>query len=117
MNKLKEDTFKSGSVKISNDILVQIALIAAFEVEGVQGIGNISREDISNKVTKGFQNIKGISINIVDNKVAVDLNLIIRYDYKLQEVSKNVQENVKKQIEIMTGLTVKEINVLVDSIK
>ena len=47
---------------------------------------------------------------------AVDLSLIIKYGYRIQEVAKKVQQEVKNAIETMTGLRVVEVNVFVNAI-
>jgi uncharacterized alkaline shock family protein YloU len=48
--------------------------------------------------------------------VAVDIAIFLEYGYRVPDVATRVQENVKKAIESMTGLTVVEINVHVQGI-
>jgi uncharacterized alkaline shock family protein YloU len=40
----------------------------------------------------------------------VDLFVIIEYGYSIPEVAAQIQENVKRTIEVMTGLDVMEVN-------
>ena len=40
-----------------------------------------------------------------------DLFVIIEYGYSIPEVSHAIQDNVKRTIEVMTGLDVVEVNV------
>ena len=48
----------------------------------------------------------------LDNgKAAVDVSVIVEYGHRLPEVAGEIQRNVKRSIENMTGLTVIEVNV------
>ena len=42
---------------------------------------------------------RGIRVDLEDENVTVELNVVIEYGKKLHEVSKSIQENVKKAIE------------------
>ena len=98
-------------ISISNDVVATIAGIAAAEVPGVAslsgGIGNIlGRKQLS----------KGIKVEIVDEKVIVDIALVIEYGCVIPEVAVALQNNVKASITSMTGLEVEAINVNVQGI-
>jgi len=47
---------------------------------------------------------------------AVDMTLIVKYGFRIQEVCQNVQKSVKNAIETMTGLNVVEVNISVNSV-
>ena len=98
-------------ITISNDVVATIAGIAAAEVPGVAamsgGIGNIlGRKQLS----------KGIKVEIVDEKVVVDIALVVEYGRVIPEVAVALQNNVKASIVAMTGLEVEAINVNVQGI-
>ncbi len=103
-------TNESGSVNYSNDVLAKIAALATEEVDGVSGTSGGSLSDML-----GVKN-RGIKVELTEQEVSFDLNIVIEYGKKLHEVSKNVQENVKKAIENMTGLSVAAVNVHVHSL-
>ena len=48
--------------------------------------------------------------------IIIDLNLVLNADVNVRKTIKNVQENVKRQVETMTGLKVKRVNVEVNSL-
>lgn len=101
-----------GAVSFANDVLAIIAGLAASEVEGVAGMSGGLAGGIAEML--GRKNLaKGIKITVNDKLIAVDINMIVTYGFKLHEVSRKVQANVVKAIETMTGLNVERVNVSV----
>ena len=43
-------------------------------------------------------------------EAAVDVSVIVEFGHRLPEVATEIQRNVKRSIETMTGLTVIEVN-------
>ncbi len=107
-------SFKNGSVKISNDIITLIAAMAALEVEDVVSLNGTTEAELEEKIKK--QSVKGIAIEFKEGQIKVDLHLILAFQAKIPEVARKVQENVVKQIDVMTGLTVTEVNVVVEGL-
>ena len=59
----------------------------------------------------GHRNLsKGVKVEVGQSECAVDLYIIIEYGYNIPEVAQAIQENVKRTIEVMTGLNVVEVN-------
>lgn len=115
-NMFKMDTASSiGEVQIADDVVAIIAGLAAMEVKGVASMaGNITAELISKLGMKNLS--KGVTIEVEDGIVTVDLSLNLEYKYNLVEVSGKVQEKVKAAIENMTGLKVAAVNVKIASV-
>lgn len=108
-------TDQLGEVKIADEVVAIIAGLAATEVEGVSSMaGNITNEIVSRLGMKNLS--KGISVDVAENEVSVDVALNIAYGYSIPEVSAKVQEKVKTAIENMTGLTAVVINVRIASV-
>ena len=59
---------------------------------------------------------KGVKVEVGEKETAVDLYMIVKYGVRVPDVAIAVQENVKKAIENMTGLTVVEVNVHVQGV-
>ena len=59
---------------------------------------------------------KGVKVDINDNTATIDISAIIKYGFKIHEVSTNLQRKVKSTIENMTGLNVTAVNVFVQAI-
>lgn len=99
-----------GEVRIADDVVGNIAGIAATEVEGVAGtVGNMTKE-LMRRIGIRTQS-KGVRVVIDSGVVTVDLALIMKYGYNIPVTCKQVQERVKTSIENMTGLRVSNVSV------
>ena len=104
-----------GKVVFAEDVVATIATLAAAEVEGVYGMSGTAFEGLGEKLGKKNYT-KGIKVEVGTVECAVDMSIIVRYGFKIQEVCRNVQNAVKNAIETMTGLTVVQVNIAVNSI-
>ena len=102
-----------GEVKIADEVVAVIAGIAATEVEGVDSMAGNPTKEIVGKLSgsKTAKSMRGVKVEVNDDKVCVDLAINVSYNYNITEVSEKVQERVKNAIENMTGLTVLEVNI------
>lgn len=106
---------QGGKITFAPDVIATIASLAANEVEGVEGMSGSVVEGITGMLNK--KNItKGIKVEINENVALIDVNVILKYGYKIHEVSQVLQKNIKTTIENMTGLNVAAVNVFVQSI-
>ena len=113
-NKL-ENQIEKGSIKIADEVVGIIAGLAATEIEGVAGMSGGIAGGIAEVL--GLKNLsKGVKVDVGEREAKVDLFLIVNYGVRIPEVAWNVQENVKKAIENMTGLEVAEINIHVQGV-
>ena len=105
----------SGKVVFAEDVVATIASLAAAEVEGVYGMSGTTFEGIGEKLgKKNYTMVVKVEVGSVE--CAVDMTLIVKYGYRIQEVCQNVQNSVKDAIETMTGLKVVEVNISVNSV-
>lgn len=110
-----ENTEAVTSVRISDEVVATIAAIAAVEVEGVGGMCGSRAGDIIEKLGKK-NSAKGVKVDVDGNNVKINMNMLVAYGYKIQNVCAEVQEAVKASVEGMTGLHVSEITILVQGI-
>ena len=110
-DKIKSVNVESyGDVRIADDVVANIAAIAATEIEGVAGtVGNVTKELMSRLLLNPRS--KGVKVVIDGNMVTLDLALIMKYGYNIPITSKQVQERVKTSVENMTGLTVVNVGI------
>lgn len=105
-----------GIVKISDEVVSVIAVIAAEEINGVEDLQQIGGNNIS-QLLKGKKNVgKNVKVTLSENSAIIDLNLAVEYGVKIPEVVNAVQENVKRTVEAMTGLNIDYVNINVQSI-
>lgn len=104
-----------GSIRIADDVVSIIAGLAATEVDGIAGMsGGIAGGIAEILGRKNFS--KGVKVEVGEKEAAVDLYIIVKYGVRIPDVALEVQENVKRAIETMTGLSVVEVNVHVQGV-
>lgn len=103
-----EVTENNGNIKISDEVISTIAAVAVAEVDGANTLsGSLSGiAEIFGK--KNFT--KGIKVTSGEH-ITIDVNITVDYGAKIHEVAWNVQSNVKKSVELMSGLEIDKVNV------
>ncbi|EJP6473402.1 Asp23/Gls24 family envelope stress response protein [Clostridium sp. FAM 1755] len=105
-----------GIVKISDEVVGVIAGLAATEVKGIVGMSSGVVGGIT-QILKGKKNIsKGVKVNVGEESASIDLYVVVEYGVKIPEVAQKVQEDVKRSVETMTGLTVSSVNIHVQNV-
>lgn len=105
-----------GIVKISDEVVGVIAGLAASEVEGIVGMSSGVVGGIT-QILKGKKNLsKGVKVNATEDSVSIDLFVVVEYGIKILDVALKVQEDVRRSIETMTGLTVSAVNIHVQNV-
>ena len=111
-----ETTEENEGIQISNDVIAVIAGVAVSEVQGVAGMSGGFAGGIS-EVLSGKKNLaKGIKVDKEENKVKIDVNIIVEYGTRIPDVAFEIQNRVKTSVENMTGLKVEEVNVHVQGV-
>lgn len=85
-----------GEVRISLNSIENIALNASRKVNGVRD-------------TRAF-------VKKIEEDVAVSIKLVVMPDINIPAVSEDVQERVKRSVEESSGINVKEVKVIIESI-
>jgi len=105
-----------GSIFISHRALASIASQSALESYGVVGL---AAKNLAEGITQSLVKdpIMGVDINFEDSAVIIDLYIVIEYGTRIKSVADNVAELIKYQIQNMTGLSVKSVNVHVRGLR
>ena len=103
---VSRDTVKSR-LKISDDVIITVARLAALDVEGVAGLC----EDI-NKLSRIRKN-SPVRVSMIGDVAAIDLDIKVKNGEKSGSVAREVQNAVKENIQNMTGITAARVNVAV----
>ncbi len=106
---------ENGKIIFAPDVVATIAGLAAAEVEGVSGLAGTVMEGITGIFNKKSFT-KGVHVEVGQEETAVDLNVNVKYGYRIQDVCANIQKQVKTAIETMTALRVVEVNIVVQSV-
>ncbi|SHE69935.1 Uncharacterized conserved protein YloU, alkaline shock protein (Asp23) family [Seinonella peptonophila] len=105
----------TGVVRIADDVVAIIAGLTASKVPGIASMSAGITEGWAKRVS-GKNLTKGVNVEVGELETAVDLKVIVEYGVKINEVCRQLQQQVKEAIENMTGLTVVEVNVKVEGV-
>lgn len=111
---LDQDNDSTGTITYANEVIAIIAGVAANEVEGVAGM--CSGGGITDVFGRNKNITRGVKVELGTEEAAVDIYPIIEYGTPIQTAASNVQENVRKAIESMTGLHVVRVDVHVQGV-
>ncbi|ABR48653.1 protein of unknown function DUF322 [Alkaliphilus metalliredigens QYMF] len=109
------DNLEYGEVKIADEVVATIAGLAATAIKGVAGMSGGLAGGIAEMLGKKSLS-KGVKLEVKERDASIDLYIILEYGTKIPDVSWEIQNNVKKTIETMTGLSVLEVNIHVQGI-
>ena len=114
---VKLDENPDGSVSFATGVVETIAGLAAQEVEGVASMASVSTGFADMFTRKSTRNLtKGVRVDIDGGTVAVDVTIVVEYGSPIPDVARSIQENVKKAIETMSGLDVRNVDVHVQAV-
>jgi len=104
-----------GNIQIAPEVIEIIAGLATIEVPGVAGMSGGVVGGIAELL--GRKNLsKGVKVEVGQKETAVDVSIVVKYGSSIPDVANAIQDNVKREIENMTGLTVVEVNVHVQGV-
>ena len=104
-----------GTIKIADEVVAQIAAIAATEVDGVSAIAGRDAKEFLNRASKNGTG-KGAKAIITEHEAELTLSLSMAYGYNIPATCEQVQKKVKEVVENMTGLTVTDVEVRIAGI-
>lgn len=112
----REEKTELGSIKIHNEVIGSVASLAACEVKGVVKIGGSLAKGIYDLISKQ-QFHKGVKIeNLNENEIKITVYVVVEYGVNIPQVAAEVQENVRKNVEKMTGLSLAEVDVNIQGV-
>ena len=107
-----------GDIYIDNSVVAKCAGNIAIECFGIVGMATVSVTDGIVKLVRRENLTKGINVEIDDNnEITIDFHVIVAYGVSISAVSDNLISTVKYQVEEITGLTVKKINIFVEGVR
>lgn len=107
-----------GLINISPNAVAMVAGIATMQCFGVVGMASRNLQDGISELLTGKDNLtKGIEVFIEDESVNITLYIIVEYGIRIQEVARNVIENVKYAVESQLGLQIPQVDVIVQGVR
>ncbi|MDR1514899.1 MAG: Asp23/Gls24 family envelope stress response protein [Synergistaceae bacterium] len=104
-----------GKIRISEDVIAQLAVKALLSVDGVQP----ANPGLMANLRMGRKASNGVRITISEGdtpEIQVDTYISVKYSLRIPDACWDVQEAIKDQVERYTGYSVKSVNVYVQGI-
>ena len=108
------DLQNGGTITYANEVISTIAGVAANEIDGIAGM--CISGGLSDIIGRNRSVTRGVKVDIGSEEASFDLYVIVEYGQPIQKVCHDVQENVRKAIESMTGLHVVRVDVHVQGV-
>jgi uncharacterized alkaline shock family protein YloU len=107
-----------GKTTISDSVIAKVAGIAAREVPGVHDLGGGASRAIGaiRGAVGNKDHSQGISVEVGETQVAVDVTVSAEYPIPLQHVADGVRTAVTAAIETIIGMEVTEVNVTISDV-
>lgn len=105
-----------SNLKISEDVIATIAATTTKDVPGIYSMAPTPAKNVSRLLGKKGQG-NGISIVFENGAATVEINVIVKFGVKVNEVAHTVQARVKEAVETMTGITVAKVDVIIAGMK
>ena len=105
-----------GNIKISVDVISTIAGLAASEIRGVNGMYTSFASGIAERFGAKKNVGKGVRVEMAEESVIIDLYIVVDYGVRIPELAWEVQENVKNNVETMTGMSVEKVNIHIEGV-
>ncbi|GEK06920.1 Asp23/Gls24 family envelope stress response protein [Schleiferilactobacillus harbinensis] len=105
-----------STLSFADGVITKIAGVAIREVDGVLAMTGGFLDDIADKFRNQVDLTKGISAEVGEKQVAIDVDIVLEYGRDAQQIFQKICDRVRDRIEGMTGLTVVELNVHVSDV-
>jgi uncharacterized alkaline shock family protein YloU len=102
-----------GRITISSAAIAQIVAETALECYGVVGM----KGSLRGRIARGRTRTRGIGIGRDGDDVTIDLHVVVEYGLNLAEVASSVRNRVAYEVERLTGLPVRAVEVHVDAVR
>ncbi|MFD1672816.1 Asp23/Gls24 family envelope stress response protein [Agrilactobacillus yilanensis] len=107
-----------GDIDISNDVIATVVGGAATDIYGIVGMASKNQiRDNLNTILKHENYSRGVVVRQEADQIVVNIYIIISYGVKLSEVGRNVQDNVKYNLQSMLGIDAEAVNIFVQGVK
>ena len=108
----------SGRTIIEDSVVAKIAGIAAREASGVYALGGGAARVVGaiRDALNTTDLTQGISVEVGETQVAVDVTIVAEYPAALQKVADDVRASIYRAMEDLVGMEVTEVNVTINDV-
>ena len=102
------------TITIAPSVLITIVQHAATQIAGISRMGAIPVNIV--RLVQGTPMGSGVVLKIDDNRVSIDVYLVVMPDINIKSVSAEVQTAVTRSVEELVGMEVLAVNVHVEDV-
>jgi uncharacterized alkaline shock family protein YloU len=115
---MSEKDNELGVIKIHANVISSLVRKITSEIAGVTRLsGSTLVDNIAEFIGNRRITDRAISIQIDEDKVAIEIKVNIEFGYKVPEVAEAIQTAVVEQVEATTGMSVTGVSVIVQEIE
>ena len=105
-----------GTISVNHEVIAKIASIAASECYGLVGMASKNKYGMFELLSRQ-NDFKGIEVTINEDRIIIEMSVIIQYGTKISTVADNIIDTVKYYVESQTGFKVERIGVSVQGVR
>ena len=106
-----------GSLRVSNDVIADLAGYAALECYGVVGMADTDEEQGVARLLPMYRLRKGIEVSLEDGIIVVDLHVILEQGVNMSSVAQNLVSTVKFILNQIAEVSEAEVRVHVEGMR
>ncbi len=100
-----------GKISITEEAIESVCSKVALDCYGVVDLVAKKFSDNLHELFKKKSSNKGVKVITVDNKIYIDLYVILKYGVSINAVAESLKSTIKYSIEKFTGMIVDSVNV------
>lgn len=98
-----------------------VTSIVARSVSGVEGVASVGAKDLASNLVQMFSSKAqasepAVSAEVVDDKLALTVRLVVFYGYPFKKLADAVRQAVAKAVDAQIGVAVERVDVCIDGL-
>lgn len=107
-----------GTITISDKAIALVSFNCALDCYGVIDLVPVNLfESIKEVFNKSYKFPKGVRVKAIQNRIIVDVYVILKHGVSINAVSKSIMDAIKYNVEDFTGMIVDSVNVHIMGIR
>ncbi|MEL7646949.1 MAG: Asp23/Gls24 family envelope stress response protein [Sedimentibacter sp.] len=108
---------ENGNITIDDQVFATLAGLAAMECYGVVGMASKNATEGIFELLKREQLTKGIKVTAAEDKLNIDLYIVLQYGVRISTVAENIISRIKYSVENYSGVLVNNVNIFVQGVR
>jgi uncharacterized alkaline shock family protein YloU len=109
---------EKGALHIATDVFTSVSGYAATNCFGVKGMASRSVQEGIVHLLRRENLAKGVKVSYPQggNTVDITLHIVVEHGINIPEICRSIMQEVRYNVEKVTGVTVSSVNICIDSI-